>query len=156
MLRVVRHWHRLPREVVDANPWKHSRSDWTRLWITLSSGRSPCSLQGGLTTWPLKVPAHPKPFYDSNTGTILASIMTINSDKKAMNVFFSGRHDWGFTQGRHYFLQAGIWLLSHDRNNAPLGTIPEETPNVMGGHVHILGRNYVFQPRWITCLTFSV
>ena len=27
-VRVVRPWHRLPREAVDANPWKYSRTDW--------------------------------------------------------------------------------------------------------------------------------
>ena len=26
--RVVRHWHRLPREVVGAHPWRHPRSGW--------------------------------------------------------------------------------------------------------------------------------
>jgi len=28
MMRVVKHWHRLPREMADAHPWKHSRSGW--------------------------------------------------------------------------------------------------------------------------------
>ena len=31
-IRVVRQWHRLPREAVDApHPWGHSRSGWTVL-----------------------------------------------------------------------------------------------------------------------------
>jgi len=29
--RVVKHWHRLPREAVRPHPWKHSRPGWTGL-----------------------------------------------------------------------------------------------------------------------------
>ena len=87
-------------------------------------------------------------------------MMAINPDKKATNYLFSGQHVWGFTHRGHYFLQAGIWLLACDQNNAPLGTIPEEKPNVIGGHVRFLGRNYMPQPPGITChhssLTFRV
>lgn len=42
------------------HPWKHSRSGWTRLWAIWSGWRSSCSLQGGWTGWPLKVPSNPK------------------------------------------------------------------------------------------------
>ena len=32
-LRSVRHWNRLPRDVMDVSrPWKHSRSGWRGLW----------------------------------------------------------------------------------------------------------------------------
>ena len=27
-LRTVKHWHRLPREVVVPHPWRHPRSGW--------------------------------------------------------------------------------------------------------------------------------
>ena len=30
-LRVVTHWHRLPREMVVPQPWRHPRSGWTGL-----------------------------------------------------------------------------------------------------------------------------
>lgn len=36
--RAARHWHRLSREVVGANPWRHSRSRWMGLWAVWSSG----------------------------------------------------------------------------------------------------------------------
>jgi len=41
MIRVVRHWHRLPREVVVPHPWRHSVSSWRgseqlmELWLSL-------------------------------------------------------------------------------------------------------------------------
>jgi len=59
-IRVVKHWHKMPREVLNTHAWKHSRSGWTRLWATWSSWRCPCSLQDGRTRWPLKVPSNPK------------------------------------------------------------------------------------------------
>ena len=31
IIRVVRHWHRLPREVVVPHPYRHPRSGWTEL-----------------------------------------------------------------------------------------------------------------------------
>ena len=65
-------------------PWKHSRPGWTGLWATWSSWRCPCSLQGGWTRWPLKVPSNPNysmilwfynsmvlRFYDSSTELLL-------------------------------------------------------------------------------------
>jgi len=56
-VRVVRHRNRLPRDVVDACPWKHSSSGWTRLWATWQSCRCPCSLQGSWASWPFRVPS---------------------------------------------------------------------------------------------------
>jgi len=41
------------------HPWKHSGSGWTRLWAIWPSGRCACLLQGGGTTWPLKIPSNP-------------------------------------------------------------------------------------------------
>jgi len=52
---VVRHWHRLRREVADA------RSREVRLdgaVSTRSSCRHPCSLQGSWTRWPFTVPSN--------------------------------------------------------------------------------------------------
>jgi len=49
--RVVRHCNRLPREAVDAPPWKHSRPGWMGPWAPWSSawfsGWQPCPQKGG-------------------------------------------------------------------------------------------------------------
>lgn len=53
-------------EAVDAQ-WKHLRPGWMRLWETWSDWSCPCSLQGGWSRWPSKVPSNPTIlcFYDS-------------------------------------------------------------------------------------------
>ena len=57
-VRVVRRWHRLPRDVVDALETCKMRLDQALgnpiyLWC-------PCSLQGSWSRWPLKVPSNSK------------------------------------------------------------------------------------------------
>jgi len=42
IMRVVRHWSRLPQEVVDPRQRKCSRSGCTRLWAIWYSERCPC------------------------------------------------------------------------------------------------------------------
>ena len=53
MLRAVKHWHRLPREVVVPHPWRHPGSGWglgsehpMELWVFTA---------GGWIRWPLRV-----------------------------------------------------------------------------------------------------
>jgi len=45
--RMVTHWNRLPKEVVDAHPWRHSRPGWMWFWAAWSSDWQPCPQQEG-------------------------------------------------------------------------------------------------------------
>jgi len=59
IMRVVRYGNRLPREAVDAPPLKCSRPGWMGLRATWSSGKCPCSWQGGWNQMIFKVPSNP-------------------------------------------------------------------------------------------------
>jgi len=56
---VVKPWHRLPREAVEAPPLETLQARLDGLQAPWSGCRCPCSLQGGWAGCPLKVPSHP-------------------------------------------------------------------------------------------------
>ena len=58
-MRVVRPWPGCPERRSMLHSWVHFRPGWTGLWATWSSGRCLCSLQGGWTRCPWKVPSNP-------------------------------------------------------------------------------------------------
>ena len=59
-IRMVRHWHRLPREVVMPRPCRHSRSGWTRLWAPDGAVVVPVHCRGVGLTGLLTVPSNSK------------------------------------------------------------------------------------------------
>ena len=57
MISVVRHWNRLPREVVDALSLETLKVRLDGALSNLICCRCSCSLQGSWTRWPLRVPS---------------------------------------------------------------------------------------------------
>ena len=53
---MVRHWHRLPREAVDAPSLETLKARLERLWAPWCSCGCPCLLQGSWTRWSLRMP----------------------------------------------------------------------------------------------------
>jgi len=64
-MKVVRHLHMLPREVMDAPSLEVYKARWMGLWATCSSGRYPCQQQRGWKWMIYKVPSN------SNHSTII-------------------------------------------------------------------------------------
>ena len=58
IIRIVRHWNRLTREVVDAPFLETSKVRLDGAVSTWSGYQCPCSLHGSWTRWPLKVPSN--------------------------------------------------------------------------------------------------
>jgi len=58
IVRVVRHWHRLPREVVGAPSMETLKVRLDGALSNLVCCRCPCSLQGSWPRWPLNVPSN--------------------------------------------------------------------------------------------------
>jgi len=64
-VRVVRHWHRLSREVVDAPSLEALKARLDGAVSTLVKSKMSLPLAEGLELDDLKGPFQPKPFYDS-------------------------------------------------------------------------------------------
>ena len=64
-MRVVRHWHRLRREVGDAPSLETFQVRLDGALSNLIELKMSLLMAGGWTRWPLKGPFSPKPFYDS-------------------------------------------------------------------------------------------
>jgi len=58
MIRVVRPWNRLTKEVVDALSLEAVKDRLSRALRTSSGCRCSCSLQGSWTRWTLKAPSN--------------------------------------------------------------------------------------------------
>ena len=59
-MRVVRHWSRLPRDVVDALSLETFKVRLDQSLGNLMELWCPCSLQGSWTRWPSEVPTNSK------------------------------------------------------------------------------------------------
>ena len=57
-VRVVRHWNRLPSEVVDAPSLETFKAGLDQALGSLMELWCPCALQGSWARWPLKVPSN--------------------------------------------------------------------------------------------------
>jgi len=56
---VVKHWHKLPREVVDAPTLETLKARLDGALSNLGWWKMSLLMAGGWTGWPLKVPSHP-------------------------------------------------------------------------------------------------
>lgn len=57
-MRMIKHWARLFREVVEVSCLETFKGGWMELWTTWSGWRCPFALQGGWTRGLLKVPSN--------------------------------------------------------------------------------------------------
>ena len=57
-VRLVRHWHRLPRDVVSAPSLETFKAGLDQALGSLMELWCPCALQGSWARWPLKVPSN--------------------------------------------------------------------------------------------------
>lgn len=75
MMRVMKHWKRFPREVVDALTLEAVKVR-LGLWTTWFSWRCPCSLKVSWTRWHLKVP------HNSNSFIILWRTRLLKTERR--------------------------------------------------------------------------
>jgi len=87
-VRVVRHWHRLPTDVVDAPSLETFKARLDQALGNLMELWCPCALQGSLTRWPSEVPPNSEDsmilqLYFSET-RLFYTTSGINKDKTSL------------------------------------------------------------------------
>jgi len=103
-VRVVRHWHRLLRGVVEALPLEMLNVRLNGSLSTWSSCRCACSLQGCWTRWPLRVPSNSQ-FYKwarvTNNFRINVPPEYLSSPGRLYEANIPQNHNWASVQTWH-------------------------------------------------------
>jgi len=104
--RVVRHWHKLPRDVVDAPSLETLKVRLNRSLSTWWSRQCPCSVQGSWAGWSLRTPSN------SSNSMILWSNVQSTCNKEKINYALSVVAEFCQTQPQTALYEANSSVIA--------------------------------------------